>query len=104
MTVQEPDPTYDLDAVIAEREPRSPFTFRFGGEVYSLPAWPDLRAAAALDTGRIYDGLRLLLGAEQWARLQAAEAVFDEDAFVDMYRAYQRHIGAALGESGASST
>lgn len=94
---------FDLDALIAEREEKAPFVFRFGGEAYSLPPRPDLRAAAAFSDERINDGFRILLGAAQWERLQAAEQVFDDKAFESMYLAYQAHIGADLGESSASA-
>lgn len=93
---------YDLDAVIAERTEKAPFIFRFGGEAYSLPPRPDMRAAAALSAGRLDDGFRLLLGEAQWERLQASPATFDDSAFLAMYEAYQTHIGEDLGESKAS--
>lgn len=95
---------YDLDAVIAESAPREPFRFKFGGEEYVLPASPDLRAFAALSAERLDDGFRLMLGPDQWARLQACDAVFDQTAFEHLIVAYQEHVGADLGESGASAT
>lgn len=93
---------YDLDRVIAERDEKAPFTFRFGGEVYSLPPRPDMRAAAALSGGRLDAGFEMLLGKSQWERLQAAEAVFDDETLLAMMTAYQAHIGEDLGESKAS--
>lgn len=95
---------YDLDAVIAEREPARPFTFKFGGDVYTLPPRPDMRAAAALAAGRLDEGFAMLLGADQYERLQAAEAVFDDEALLSMMNAYQAHVGLDLGESAASPT
>lgn len=94
---------YDLDAVIAEATPREPFRFKFGGEAYELPASPDLRAFAALTAERLDDGFRLLLGPDQWSRLQASDSVFDQTAFEHLIVAYQEHVGADLGESGAST-
>jgi len=94
---------FDLDAVIAEREKKPPFVFRFGGESYSLPTRPDVRAAAALGAGRLDDGLRMMLGQAQWERLQEAEAVFDDQALLSIMEAYQKHTGDDLGESKAST-
>ena len=93
---------YDLDAALAEKEPRPPFTFRFGGEEFSLSADPDVRALAAFSAGRLDDALRSLLGATQWDRMQAVEAVLDVDALRNLLEAYGSHAGVNLGESAAS--
>jgi hypothetical protein len=92
---------YDLDALEHEAE-EEPFFFRFGGEEYVLPPHLDIRAAAALGGGRIDDGLRILLGAEQWTRLQQADAVFDDRHLVALLEEYSSHIGVTLGELPAS--
>ena len=102
--VPDPDPVFDLDKVIDEREPAKPFTFKFDGELYSLPARPDMLAAAALEGERLDEGFRLLLGTDQYARIQASEKVFDDVALVAMMTAYEKHIGENLGESEASAT
>lgn len=99
----EPEFSYDLDAVLAEREEKSPFTFPFDGAKYVLPPRPDIRAAAALSAGRLDDGLRLLLGTEQWDRMQASTKVFDDEALVGLLDAYMAHTGEDLGKSKAST-
>jgi hypothetical protein len=96
-------PVFDLDAVLAEGVAPTPFRFRFGGEDYELPAHVDLRAIAAFDAGRLDDALRLMLGAEQYQRLQRSSAVFDQQAFVALFEAYSEHEGSNLGESPAST-
>lgn len=95
---------FDLDAVIAEREPRAPFEFTFGGEAFVLPPAMDLRVIAALSSGRFDDGLRMLLGPEQWEKIQQVDAVFDSAAFEALFKAFGDHLGADLmGESQAST-
>ncbi len=102
MEVPQVENVFDLDAVLAEREPKSPFVFRFGADTFSLPASPDLRVIAAFESERVDDGFRLLFGTEQWERLQASEKVLDADAFAALFAAYTAHIGEDLGESKAS--
>lgn len=94
---------FDLDALVAERAPRKPFTFRFGGESYTLPAVVDVRAAAALSDGDLTTGLRYMLGAEQWERLAATEVTFDIEALNALLTRYGDHVGASVGESSAST-
>jgi hypothetical protein len=89
---------YDLDAALAEREAKPAFEFRFGGELFELSAEPDVRALAAFSGGRLDDALRMLLGGEQWARMQAVEAVLDTGALKDLLEAYGKHAGIELGE------
>lgn len=97
---------FDLDAAMAEGsdEGRPPFEFAFGGESFSLPLDPDLRAIALLDNEDFYNGLRLLLGAEQWDRLLALDAVFGAEAFKALILAWQSYVtGGAEGGSSAST-
>lgn len=94
---------FDLDACIAERPSVAPFSFIFAGEEYVLPSRPDVRAAAALEAGNLRDGMRFLLGAEQWERLQAVDAVFDDEAFVMIQLKYAEYLGDDLPESLASA-
>lgn len=95
---------FDLDAVVAEQEPPEPFEFTFGGETYSLPGEPDVRAFAALTAERLDEGLRLLLGAEQWKRMQDSPAHFRQSQLEALIVAYGAHVGADVGESQASSS
>lgn len=99
----EVEDVFDLDRVIAEREVKPAFVFRFDGETYSLPARPDMRAAALFADAQLRQGFEVLLGSAQWERLVASEATFDDQAFTAMYEAYQAHIGEDLGESKAST-
>jgi hypothetical protein len=95
---------FDLDAMLADRQLDRPrFTFRFGGESYSLPPSIDLRAAAAMQAGDLQTGLSVLLGKDQWARLLASDATFDTDALSALMDRYAAYTGASLGESSAST-
>lgn len=93
---------YSIDQAIAEREDREPFEVEFGGELYTLPPRPDIRADAALADGRLEEGMRLLFGVDAWEAIKASPEVLDDAAFLDMYRAYQAHTGDPAGEDGAS--
>lgn len=94
---------FDLDAVGREAE-GEPFVFRFSGTEYTLPSRLDMRAAAAFSAGRLDDGLRTLLGPEQWGQLQAAEGLFDDVALSALLNAYAAHIGITIPESQASTS
>lgn len=92
---------FDLDAYQAEGEdgPKPDFEFVFGGETYRLPPKANILALLDFDAGRIEAGLRRLLGGDQWARMNAADSVFDTDKLNGLLEAYQRHLGTAPGES-----
>jgi hypothetical protein len=96
---------FDLDALLADTpDPRPVFRFRFGGEQYTLPPSIDIRAAAALQAGKLWDGLAVLLGAEQWERMQASQSTFNGDALKALMDRYAKHTGAPLGESSGSTS
>lgn len=95
---------FDLDAVVAEREPIPPFVFRFGGEEYQLPGSPDAVAFALLAKEETSaDGIARLLGPDQWSRIQASTAVLDGAAFRALIDAYVASAGLDPGESPAST-
>ncbi len=104
MTVKKPKYSFDLDAVIAEREreKREPFTFPFDGDDYTLPPSPDIRADSFFAAGNLAEGFRLMFGEEQWAKLVASKKHLDSDAFLALYHAYQQHTGDPAGEAPAS--
>lgn len=93
---------FDLDAVAAEAN-GEPFEFTFGGDTYTLPPSVDLRVVGALTAGDVTDALRRLLGAEQWAKLDASDAVFTADQFKALFDAYLAHCGMTTGEAPAST-
>jgi hypothetical protein len=95
---------FDLDALAAEAEGVTPFEFKFGGEMYELPGSFDMRAAAALSAGKVYEGLEMLLGADQWSRMQAAEQVLTDTMLGGLLDRYAEHAGVSLGESSASTS
>ena len=97
------DNVFDFDALAAE-ETGEPFRFRFGGEDYELPSRIDVRAVAAMAAGRMDDSLRMLLGADQWTRLQASPAVFNDHTFEALLDRYLAHEGTTMGESSASTS
>jgi len=89
---------FNLDAALGD-----PFRFTFCGEEYSLP--PDITWAAGdlLSDGKIQEGIRELLGEDQWARLQEAPQPFGTRSFTAVLTAYNAHLGLDSGESEASS-
>jgi hypothetical protein len=93
---------FKLEAI--EREGgEGTWPFDFDGHRYHLPSDFDWRAANALTKGDIELGLELLLGDEQWQRMQASPKVFGVKAIVNMLNAYATDIGVDLGEFQASS-
>jgi hypothetical protein len=95
---------FDLDALAAEADVVAPFEFTFGGESYELPGSFDMRAAAALSAGKVYEGLELLLGQSQWARMQTADQVLTDTMLGALLDRYAEHTGVSLGESSASTS
>ncbi len=89
--------TFDLDATLG-----LPFTFTFGGETYTLPPDVDFATLELLDNGKLDDGFRRLLGAEQWERLEASPSTFGMRAFTNVFNAYMAHLGIDAGKSAAS--
>lgn len=94
---------FDLDAVENETE-GIPFEFSFGGEKYELPPRVDFFAAAAFAQGDRITGVHRLLGDEQWERMVASDAVFDEPKLLALLEEYRKHLGVSLGESDASTS
>lgn len=90
----------DLDALVDEG---TPFTFTFGGSEYILPPDPDIRAVAVLGEGDLHGFLRMLLGPDQWAELQASPKAFTSTRFKALITAYFDHTGVSLGELSGSA-
>lgn len=89
-------------AALEREATKDAWEFEFDGERYFLPPDFDMRAAAALTGERLEEGLAMLLGDEQWARLVASPKVFGMKALIDLLNAYCRDIGVDLGEFVAS--
>lgn len=87
---------FDLDAVLADGEP---FSFTFGGQEYTLPADPPLTVPPLLRAGLDAEAVELLLGAEQWERLSAADPALGMKGATALLVAYQAHLGLAPGGS-----
>jgi hypothetical protein len=93
-------PDLDLDELLGDAPQRPPFTFRFGGQSFTISGTIDVRMAAAIDAGRLDDGLRLLLGAEQYRRLQECPGTFGAAHLKAVLDSYDRNSkGPRLGES-----
>lgn len=95
--------SFDLDALIAEAT-GVPFTFRFGGDEYTCPASIDVRAVSALAAGDLVGALRVMVGDEQWARLEASPQTLGVVAIGKLIEAYAAHQGVSVGESFGSSS
>lgn len=92
---------YKVDAV--EREATGkPWEFEFDGERYELPNDFDYRAAGMLTEGDMRGALAMLLGPEQWVRLEASPKVFGIRALGELLQTWCREIGVELGEFTAS--
>lgn len=92
---------YKVDAV--EREAQGDaWEFEFDGERYELPNDFDMRAAAMLTSGDLRGALELLLGPDQWDRLNASPKIFGLNALGQMLQAWCADIGVELGEFMAS--
>lgn len=92
---------YKVDAI--EREAKGePWEFEFDGERYELPNDFDMRAASMLVDGDMRGALAMLLGDEQWQRLQASPKVFGIRALGELLQTWCQEIGVELGEFTAS--
>jgi hypothetical protein len=92
---------YKVEAV--EREGSGePWKFDFDGDRYSLPSDFDMRAAAKLTNGDLHGALEMLLGAEQWNRLQASPKIFSLEQLGKLLQSWATDIGVDLGELTAS--
>lgn len=94
---------FNLDAVVSESAGKGPFRFQFGGDEYELPPDMNIIAAAAMAGGEIYEGLKLLLGHEQWKRMRESDSVLTDAMLSALFTAYQEHMGVDMGESSAST-
>lgn len=80
---------FDLDAFIAEaQDTAEPFLFRFDGEEYALPPYPDLAVIGKMNSGDLIGMMADLLGPEQYARFEKRTKAFDPrcaKALLDRY-------------------
>lgn len=93
----------DLDQLAAEAEHAS-FEFTFNEETYELPGNPDYKAMIALQHGRIIEALELLLGPDQFDRIDGSDKTLGISQVVALIEAYAEFLGLTLGESMASSS
>lgn len=95
--------SFDLDKVLAEEEPGEPYEFTFDGEKYALPPEMDVRAVAAISGGRLDAGLRLLLGEEQWEKIQASPKTLTLKGLESLFDDYAEHTGTTMEKPSAST-
>ena len=93
---------FDLDAVIAEAT-GAPYEFTFGGEIFTLPPDADVFAVQKMAKGEVGDALVMMLGAEQYARMESLPQLFGVKAFEALMTNYMSYIGSTVGESLAST-
>lgn len=98
--------TYDLDAAIRE-DRGEPFTFKFGGQEFTLPHQKDVDKTTLLVAdgeggSAILDSLRIALGNEQWGRFDAIPLSID--GVNKIYAAWNEHSGVTSGEDSASTS
>lgn len=90
--------TLDLDALEVEGEDSPPFEFTYKGEKFSMPtatamAWQD---QLALEHADQLESLRLILGTEQFGRLQ--KLPMSAARLGALIEAWQKHQGLNPGE------
>lgn len=96
---------FDLDALAAEQH-QEPFEFRFGGEIFTLPAVLDLRLAGTFAEGgnsRPDQMLAALLGEEQWARMCLNPAPLSVQMTEALLDRWSKHLGIDPGKSPVST-
>lgn len=91
---------FDLDAIEQEGEP---FTWSFGGEQFIFPGDPPVEAIEYLSKGDLQMSLWLLLGKDEYERLDALEARLTTAKFGALVDRYFKHIGVDLGKSSRPS-
>jgi len=94
---------FDLDAVLEEGEP---FAFTFGGQEFTFPGDPDIVALEFFDKGDLQNALYVLLGREQYERMDAipaSTARMGQKKFQALMEAYGTHLGVDPGKSSGPS-
>ena len=97
------DKVFDLDALADEADP---FTFTFGGQEFTFPADPDIVALEFFDKGDFQNALFVLLGDEDYQRMDAIPATtarMGHARFAALMEAYGRHLGVEPGKSSGPS-
>jgi hypothetical protein len=89
---------FDLDALEVEGEDSPPFEITYKGEKFSMPtatamAWQD---QLALERADQTESLRLIMGAEQFARLE--KLPMSAARLGALIEAWQKHQGLTPGE------
>ncbi len=89
---------FDLDALEVEGEDSPPFEFTYKGEKFSMPAatampWQD---QLALERADQTESLRLILGGEQFGRLE--KLPMSAARLGALIEAWQKHQGLDSGE------
>lgn len=87
----------DLDAIVDDGDP---YEFTFGGEVYSLPADPDLKFLEYLAEGAFQAALWVVLGEAQYQRLDASSASLTTKRAKALFDDYTKSLGIDPGKSG----
>ncbi|MEQ1709448.1 MAG: hypothetical protein ABL864_14065 [Terricaulis sp.] len=86
-----PSDVFDLDALAADAL-AAPFRFRHGGQIFELPADPDVFAVGKFASGRNEQAMQDLLG-DQWPAFLAIRQPFGLSRFKRLFLAYQTHLG-----------
>lgn len=99
---------FDLDAAAASkaaaRDEKPPFEFTFDGETYTTIS-PNKLDPRVIDESLTRDPagqLFMVLGSEQWERLEASPAEFTADHLEALLEAWYTHHGLSEGKSGGS--
>lgn len=91
---------FDLDAIEKEGEP---FPWKFGGVDFEFPADPPIEALEFLAKGDAQMCLWVLLGKDEYERLDALPGRLGTRQFGALTDAYFKHVGIDQGKSSRPS-
>ncbi len=96
---------FDLDAFVASQG-NGPFTFTFGGQEWTWPPLPDIRALAALakDPPDAITALGFMFHPDDWSRfIDETGGGLTPTVIAKLFDQHAQHCGSSLGEPSASS-
>ena len=94
------DDLFDLDAIENDAQP---FAWQFGGETFAFPGDPPATALEFIAKGDLQMSLYVLLGEDDYNRLDGLEAPLTMGKYQALIERYFKHLGLDLGKSSRSS-
>ena len=85
----------DLDAIAGDDD----YPFTFGGEQFTLTGEPDVAVWELLNKGEFRAALYLVLGEEQYDRLDDLPTVLSHKRLLALFTGYEKHLGIEAPKS-----